>query len=384
MATIPTDPRFSFQWWLRSTLPGFLDINVIDVWDDYTGDGIQVAIIDEGFDLSHADLDANFRTDIDYDYDGNDTDPDEGGTDRHGTPVAGIIGAEAGNGYGGVGVAWDATLVAYNDGTLGGVTTVTSYRDAAGIGDGLGNTAGNDNGSDVLNGSFGYSSNFANVAFPGYLADVAASLSDIAAFGRGGLGMNFVKSNGNARDTNPATTAGIGMEGTTDVASTMEESISVAALRGDGYVTDYSTPGANLLVSAFGDDNNNNSGVQTTDRTGAPGYNTTDFTNFSGTSAAAPIVSGVVTLMLDANPNLGWRDVQQILAYSARHVGSDVGTAANSGAAVNGGFELATQINGSTWFWNDAENWNGGALHFSNDYGFGLVDAHAAVRMAET
>jgi len=34
--------------------------------------------------------------------------------------------------------------------------------------------------------------------------------------------------------------------------------------------------------------------------------------------------------------------------------------------------------------WNGAANWNGGALHFSHDFGFGLVDAHAAVRLAES
>ena len=84
-------------------------------------------------------------------------------------------------------------------------------------------------------------------------------------------------------------------------------------------------------------------------------------TQFGGTSAAAPIVSGVVALMLDANPYLGYRDVQEILAYSARQ------TSVTSGYQYNG-----------------ATNWNGAGLHFSNDFGAGLVDAHAAVRLAET
>jgi len=40
---------------------------------------------------------------------------------------------------------------------------------------------------------------------------------------------------------------------------------------------------------------------------------------FTGTSASAPQVSGVAALMLSVNPNLGWRDVQHILALSSRH-----------------------------------------------------------------
>ena len=75
--------------------------------------------------------------------------------------------------------------------------------------------------------------------------------------------------------------------------------------------------------------------------------------------------------MLQANPNLGWRDVQEILSYSSRHVGSAVG-------AARIGYE------DNAWGFNGADDWNGGGLHFSNDYGFGLVDALAAVRLAES
>mgnify|MGYP002526774569 FL=1 len=66
--------------------------------------------------------------------------------------------------------------------------------------------------------------------------------------------------------------------------------------------------------------------------------------------------------MLEANPELGYRDVQEILAYSA----------------VN------PKLSDAGWQTNGAGNWNGGGLTFSHDYGFGLVDAHAAVRLAET
>jgi serine protease AprX len=66
------------------------------------------------------------------------------------------------------------------------------------------------------------------------------------------------------------------------------------------------------------------------------------YTTFSGTSMAAPHVSGIVALMLEANPMLDWRDVKRILQ------------------------ETATNVPGE-------EAWETGA---------GYVNAHAAVAMA--
>jgi len=85
------------------------------------------------------------------------------------------------------------------------------------------------------------------------------------------------------------------------------------------------------------------------------GYSSTDYTSsFGGTSAAAPLVSGVVALMLQANPTLGWRDVKEILIRSARPV--DTGD--------------------SGWVSNKA------GLKFNPWYGAGLVDATEAVNLA--
>ncbi|MFM9159887.1 MAG: S8 family serine peptidase, partial [Dolichospermum sp.] len=97
--------------------------------------------------------------------------------------------------------------------------------------------------------------------------------------------------------------------------------IAVAAHRNNsnGVFSGYSEPGANLLVTA--PSNGGTLGVVTTDLMGADGYNgLTDqnYTNaFGGTSSATPLVSGVIALMLQANPNLTWRDVQHILVRSA-------------------------------------------------------------------
>jgi Ca2+-binding RTX toxin-like protein/subtilisin-like proprotein convertase family protein len=256
-------------------------------------------------------------------------------------------------------------MVGYK-GLAGHVYAADMILDAAGLGDGTGNTKGDADGSDIINISVASGINFDPVLAT---ADRMAALETVSAEGRDGLGAILVAANGDNRGQ---------IEGATSSWSSSKYTISVAAVRADGWVTDYSTQGANLLVSAFADTTDNFGGIYTTDRSGEVGYSDGDYAPaFDGTAAAGAQISGVVALMLEANPDLGWRDVQDILAYSARHVGSNVGsTAAN--------FEEGTQTNGASWFFNAATNWNGGGLHFSNDYGFGLVDAKAAVRLAET
>ena len=75
--------------------------------------------------------------------------------------------------------------------------------------------------------------------------------------------------------------------------------------------------------------------------------------NFGGTSAAVPLVSGVVALMLEENPNLSWRDVQDILIRTARKIDEPGGWSTNAAG-----------------------------LEFSHNYGAGLLDATAAVTEA--
>ena len=189
--------------------------------------------------------------------------------------------------------------------------------------------------------------------------EIESAIANAVTYGRDGLGLTIVKSAGNNRSYNYDVNA--------DDWANDTRQVLVGAVDQDGFVSSYSSYGAALLVSAFGTSGE----VATTDRTGAAG-GSGDYTFFfNGTSAAAPMVSGIVALMCEANSGLGWRDVQSILANSARHVGSELG-------AAPAGFERYA------WQWNASETWNGGSMHFSNDYGYGLVDALAAVRLAET
>ena len=105
------------------------------------------------------------------------------------------------------------------------------------------------------------------------------------------------------------------------------------------------------------------------DRTGPHSLNPNcNFTSiFSGTSSAAPVVSGVVALMLEANPSLGWRDVKHILATTATKIDADKGNIKNKNNGI---------IIDHGWTQNTAGYW------FSNWYGFGQVNAYEAVKAA--
>ncbi len=358
----PTDANFAQQWHLLQTQPGLLDLNVVPVWDDYTGVGINTWVFDNGFDYLHSDLVGNYNQAIDIDYVGGVIEFDaapEFSDDNHGTHVMGLIGA-ARNGDKLVGIAYNSEIVGIR-GYTDDQTQVNDSQDdfIRNLGDGARYAA--DNFADVLNISAGASAIFDFGINTAINTDTLADWQYAVATGRGGLGLNIVKSAGNSRqqfeDVNHKSVD----------ASVL--SITVAAVQQSGFIDDYSSFGSGLLVSGFGTPGE----VVTTDNRGAAGASLNDVhTGFNGTSSAAPMVAGVVTLMLDANEGLGWRDVQTILSATARHVGTAVGAS----AATGNEFYL--------WQVNGANTWNGGGMHFSNDYGFGLVDALAAVRLSET
>ena len=371
---LPSDPLFANQWHLNNTTAGLLDLNLTSVWDsggvNYTGAGVEVAVIDDGLQYTHHDLDGFYSTVKDWDFADNDGDPSGTSTDDHGTAVAGIIGANR-DANGTVGIAYEATLVGFRVTTSGSfpslldtfVSQITSAIDNA---SGQTQTGGVDRTVDLVNISLGsqISGNWFDLLqpTPSLMDDLNTAIDTAAASGRGGLGLIMVKSAGNGRSD--------GADANASSWNANIHTITVAAVNQNGGVSAYSNPGAANLISGFGSPAAGE--VVTTDRLGNAGSSPSDYRfDFNGTSAAAPMVTGVVALMLEANHQLGWRDVQDILSASARHVGSAVG----SGPSGNEDY---------AWAFNGASHWNGGGMHFSRDYGFGLVDAHAAVRMAET
>lgn len=377
-ANAPSDPWAGRQWHLAKL--GDMEA----IWADYTGKGVKVGVYDSGVEYGHPDLVANYDASLELTIDGvhyeGDSRPASG---PHGTAVAGLI-AAARNGIGTVGIAYDASLTGVNifDPYSGGDTKegiyvnaedTTLFMKAMNAADRF----------DVVNHSWGggpYYGTLGDRSVAGTFAHgVSSAVAYAAEVGRDGLGTISVVAAGNGR-------VDVVGQGT----ATDRHWITVAAYREvDSSASYYSERGAGLLVSAPSSDYRDigGTGVVTTDLMGRYGYNTSadpggkqDYTDgFGGTSAAAPMVSGVAALLLEANENLGWRDVQNILAASARMpVAFDT---APTSVAVEGGsvvlnedrFRIAGQ---------DA-NWNGGGMHYSTDYGYGAVDALAAVRMAE-
>ncbi|NQZ13895.1 MAG: S8 family serine peptidase [Alphaproteobacteria bacterium] len=340
---IPSDPGvISGNFWEQWHHTGANGLNTMPVWDDYTGEGVRVGVIDDGFNYNHSELSNHFRTDLDYDVLDNDNNSINDAGDNHGTNVSQILAGDD-NGSRTVGVAFDSELVGIRrgfngEGDLSDVVDAFQYA--------------LDNDFDIINNSWGIDAAFGDNTKINFIgtdtSEIIAKFEELVEFGRDGLGANIVFSAGNDR----ASGAGANYRNYQNSPYT----ITVGAISEDGTYADFSDAGANLLVTAAGDD------------LYVASPNDTNSANIiSGTSFSAPAVSGVIALMLEANPDLGYRDVQEILAMSSRQ--NDAG---------------GTGWAGEGWQFNGATNWNGGGMHFSHDYGYGNVDALAAVRMAET
>jgi len=355
----PDDPLFRDQWYLsngarpsgssRQSSQLRYDLNVVPSWQrGITGAGVVIGIVDDGVDYLHPDLRPNYRADLGIDLVDGDRDPlaDPNNGDLHGTSVAGIAAGRGGNGMGITGVApWAAfTAIRLTAGYVGDreealainhrFQAIAIYNNSWGPPDGVGLSA------------------------PGPL--VQAALVRGVRRGRNGLGSLYVWAGGNGR-----------LDGDNvnyDGYANSRYVIAVGALDRWGRQAEYSESGACLLVSAYGDDGYRQ-GIASTDlrRTGGYNFNALgvyganyrdlNYTNdFGGTSAAAPMVSGVLALMLQANRRLSWRDSHHILVRTAQR---------------NDPTHTDWQVNG-------AGRW------VNHHYGFGAVNGAAAVNLART
>lgn len=325
------DPRLNDQWHLNNTgqkggTVG-VDANVFAAWNmGYDGTGVQICIVDDGLEKDHEDLSVNFRLGDSKDINGSGgNNPSPFPEDSHGTSCAGIAGAKGNNGIGVAGVAANVNL--------SGIRLIAAANTDAQEADAL--TFNNQN-NDIYSNSWGPTDNGIYAA-PGTAAKLA--LKEGATNGRNGLGNIFTWAAGNGRDNGD----NCNYDGWVNSIYT----IGVGAHADDGIVSWYSEPGASMLISA--PSNGGTVGITTTTLN-------SDYTDdFGGTSAATPLVSGIIALMLEANPNLTWRDIQYLLIENATKI----------------------DINNADW------TMNGAGKSINHNYGFGGVDAAALVAAAQ-
>ncbi|KJR43590.1 proprotein convertase subtilisin/kexin type 5 [Candidatus Magnetoovum chiemensis] len=333
----PDDPLFLEQWHLLNTgqdggLKGE-DIDVVSVWDTYKGSSEEIiAVVDDGLDIKHEDLKDNVLTSLSYDFVGKDKDPTPTSTqDDHGTSVAGVAAGRGFNSIGISGAAPNAKIAGYR---LVGANTDTNEAEAL---------SKNSDTIDIYTNSWGPDDDGMGLEGPGPLT--LAAIENGVKTGRGGLGTIYVWAGGNGGGNTPDNS-------NYDGYANLRYTIAVGASTNKGQKAYYTEDGSNILVSA--PSSGGSADITTTALTN--GNPDTYTYSFGGTSAAAPVVAGVAALMLHANPNLRWRDVQHILIETADKIDPD------------------------------SPNWKTNGAGYSINYylGFGRVNAKAAVAAAET
>ena len=365
------EPLFNEQWYLKSAADQ--GANVQQAWSQTTesgepiyGTGVLIAIVDDGLQHDHEDLKANYDPSASYDFIFKDNDPYPIDTkiDAHGTGAAGVA---AGFGFNGIGITGAAP-----DASISGLRIIgkgsSEKKKARALVYSLDTV-------DIYSNSWGPAvwGNFLPLS-----PLVRSAFETGITTGRDGKGAVYIFAAGNDRinwDDNS----------NYDRYANSRYVIAVAGISSNGIHADYSEPGASILISAPSDGGWHKpdkklyfetppglAGITTTDLSGSSGYNDgsgslnknkvvnlsdDNYTNdFGGTSSAVPLTSGIVALMLQANSNLSWRDVQHVLVNTASHVDS----------------------NSSGWIT------NGAGHYFNHDYGFGRIDADAAVTLSKS
>lgn len=349
---IPNDTLFGNQWHHQNTGQGGgtpdADVDTPFAWNITQGAaGTVIAVIDDGFDLAHADLalnlwvnageiagnnlddDANgFVDDLNgFDFRGNDGNPSPGATDNHGTAVVGVAAARGNNNLGVAGACPNCSVMMIRQG-------VTFQDDANAFG------YAQQMGATIITNSWGYST---TTPIP---TAVANAINAVSTNGRGGLGsvVLFAMNNGNRDDC----------VGSTPDISSLANVIAVSAASNQDRKVTESAFGNCMDVLApthrgygGGTPFSGTLNITTTDRTGNAGYNSTnpigaacptveagpppanarDYSAcFGGTSSATPLTAGSAGLVLTVNGGLTRLQVQQLLQDTTDRIQDSAGS----------------------------------------------------------
>lgn len=287
----PNDALFSSLWGLDNTgqfggAPG-MDMQALTAWDLEEGDSsILVMVIDNGVQQDHPDI--NQRPGNDFTSDASVSGGPVNNCDRHGTAVAGCIAGLKNNAIGVTGIApgcrvasarcMISTLDCTGGWTSQASWTVSALNWASVIG------------VRVTNNSNGY----------GFVSSAIQSTYQST---RGNGMVHFASSMNDGASS-------IGYPASISTVN------AVGSIDSDGDRSSFSNFGNGLAFMAPGHS------IETTDRTGADGYNSTDYHLISGTSFASPYTAGVAALVLSMTPSLTASEVESILRTTARDLGA--------------------------------------------------------------
>jgi len=322
MAT-PTDPSYTNQWDLYESTGG---IRAPAAWDQSTGSGVVVAVIDTGY-RPHADLSGQFAvssggsTVAGYDFiadtavsvDGNGRDSDAldpgdyyaanacgagvpgSNSSWHGTHVAGTIAAKVNNGLGIAGIAYNAKILPVRVlGKCGGYTSDIADGITWASGGSVSSIPANANPAKVLNLSLGGSGSCDTTTQTAINGARSRGSSVIVAAGN---------SAANAANYSPASCSGV---------------VTVAATNRSGGRASYSNYGTIVALAAPGGDSGSGNGIYSTLNAGTTTPGADSYAYYSGTSMATPHVAGVAALMYSVKPAATPDQITAALKSSAR------------------------------------------------------------------
>ena len=351
-SAIPNDPRYRGQKW------HYDEINLERAWDITTGGDIVVAVVDSGVVTEHPDLRDSYLRDEDNeivgqdlvrdpdmggDGDGIDSDPsdvsDSGGdipNSFHGTHVAGTIGAVTNNGVGVAGIMQQGRILPVRVLGVGGVGTTRDIAEGIRYSAGLSNDSASapEQSADVINLSLGS----ANELCLPFLRVDRTLLRAVESAIRQGVVVVHAAGNDNCYYTTPI--------------STVEDVISVGATDYFGEKAFYSNYGADIDLVAPG--GGAAYGILSTSANDAAGAVYPNYRRLIGTSMAAPHVSGTIGLMLSVNSAITPVDINRLIS------GTHTDAAASS---------IVRDI---------------GPAERDDLYGYGMLDAYKAVRVAKS
>jgi serine protease len=302
-SAIPNDTRYPLQW-------HYPLIGMPEAWDTTSGNSsVIIAVIDTGILAGHPDLSEqlvpgyDFVQDVDNadDNDGIDPNPNDpgdnfgGNSSFHGTHVAGTVAARGNNSQGVIGVAYRSKIMPLRALGIDGGTTYDleqSLRFAAGLSNNSGTIPAQ--AADIINMSLG------DAPFTSSLQNLILQIRD--------RGIILVAAAGNGGSSIP------------DYPAAFDGVISVSAVDSQRRITNYSNTGAEVDVAAPGGDSSVDltgdgygDGVLSTSGSADSGSLSYVYAFVSGTSMAAPHVSGVLALMKSLNPDLSPDDIDSML-----------------------------------------------------------------------